>query len=99
MKRAAGETWRMRRMVSTPLMPGSRRSIMVMSGWRERCNAIASSPFPAWPTQAISLQEAMSAAMPIRIMGWSSTMRMRIGGIPNYRVRSCSEAENRDRGT
>src|SRR5579862_2989742 len=100
-KRALGLSARIRRMVSTPLIPGSRKSIKVMSGLCWRWSSIASSPFPAWATQTISGDDPTRVAIPIRIMGWSSTIRMRMEAMPNYifDTEIASETERVRRGS
>src|SRR5260221_1973476 len=63
---------------SMPLQSGSLRSISVTSGWcsRNRCNA--SAPLAASATSSMSGWFLMTAAIPSRKSGWSSTLKMRI---------------------
>src|SRR5260221_6695287 len=63
---------------SMPLQSGSLRSISVTSGWcsRSRCNA--SAPLAASATSSMSGWFLMTAAIPSRKSGWSSTLKMRI---------------------
>src|SRR6266550_6655515 len=76
---AAGSTWRMARMASTPLITGSCKSISTTSGRSLTKQATASSPVATDPTTVQSGSRSMMSWRPSRTMRWSSTTRMRIG--------------------
>src|SRR3954452_15827345 len=78
MMAASGEPARILVMISGPLIPGSRRSMRVMSG---RCSvkaAIAAAPSPASATTFMSGSASMVVRRPTRTTGWSSTISTRI---------------------
>ena len=67
----------MRRVASTPSMPGMLMSISTTSGWSERAAATAASPESASPTTTTSLAVSSSARSPARNAGWSSATSTR----------------------
>ena len=54
---------------------------MQTSGDSSRNYCIADSPVPAWPTTSSPSSRDRTAASPSRMMPWSSTRRIRIGGL------------------
>src|SRR4051812_24364094 len=86
-------------MVSGPLIPGSRRSIKVMSGVCSANAVRAAAPSPASATTCRSGSASIMVRRPTRTTGWSSTMRMRIffgpaavSGIGNFQFLSCGRS-------
>ena len=75
----------MRRVASMPLSPGMLMSMTTTSGTRERAASTASSPVAASPTTSVSAIDSSSARRPPRKSGWSSAIRIRIGGLMEQR--------------
>ena len=78
--RASGNSLRMAIIASMPLMSGSRMSMSVTSGRCSRNSWMASRPVEAWATISMSGWLLMTAAMPSRRSGWSSTLKTRMVG-------------------
>src|SRR5579862_8458378 len=64
---------------SMPSMPGMEMSMRTMSGWVAWARASAWAPSSAAPTTSMSSWLARMSARPLRISGWSSAIRTRIG--------------------
>jgi hypothetical protein len=71
----------MRRVASTPLTPGMRRSIRITSGGSDAARSIGSSPLHASPTISIVSSSASRLRRPLRVIVWSSAIGMRIGSM------------------
>src|SRR5262245_2489528 len=76
--RAFMNSLRMAMTASMPFMSGKRTSINVMSGCSCRNDVSASRPSAACPMSSMSDCEPMTAAIPSRINGWSSTLKIRM---------------------
>ncbi len=68
-----------RRVASSPFVPGIDRSMTTMSGFSARDRSTASSPVDASPTTSKRGSDSSNAANPARNMAWSSARTMRIG--------------------
>ena len=72
--RTCGLAWRMRRVASSPPIPGMCRSISTRSGCSASARATAARPSAASPTTATSASPRSIAPIPRRKGSWSSAM-------------------------